>query len=89
MNLNLSVNDDRYKRHSVIHEFGHALGLRHEHQRSDFWENIESCIDKAKMIEDLKCSEAELETNWTSQHFPNTTRSEYDPESIMHYWYYI
>ncbi len=36
----------------VIHEFGHALGLEHEHQRSDFWEVLGEYIDDEKMKED-------------------------------------
>ncbi len=38
MCLSLLYMSDKYKMSYVLHEFGHALGLDHEHQRSDFWD---------------------------------------------------
>ncbi len=38
MRLNLLQLSDEEKMSNVLHEFGHALGLDHEHQRSDFWD---------------------------------------------------
>ena len=35
---------DKQKKGYVIHEFGHALGLCHEHQRFDFWACIRDYI---------------------------------------------
>ncbi len=37
--------DRSFKRYLVIHQFGHALGLEHEHQRTDFWDGIKKHID--------------------------------------------
>ena len=33
--LNLKDSKEEYRQHTVVHEFGHILGLKHEHQRSD------------------------------------------------------
>ena len=55
MILNLNQRDYPTKeaqRSLVIHEFGHALGLEHEHQRSDFWDGVEKHIDMVKMKDD-------------------------------------
>ena len=52
MVLNLTRMYCPNQRSLVIHEFGHALGLDHEHQRSDFWEYLEKHIDMEKMCND-------------------------------------
>ena len=44
MILNLYHRDDNYVKHIVVHEFGHALGLGHEHQMSLITGDI--CRDK-------------------------------------------
>ena len=80
------VNDD-YKKHIVIHEFGHALGLGHEHQRSDFWKLIKPYVNIAKMKTDLKLNDKSFKMNWDSdQQFRRAECTDYDPHSIMHYW---
>ena len=84
MFLNLS-GDDRRKEHLVMHEFGHALGLGHEHQRAVFWDNIKKfCqpdVVKAFLEGPLQSDIATLGNT------PGTRSKEYDPDSIMHYWY--
>ena len=42
------VGDD-YKKYIVIHEFGHTLGLGHEHQRSDFWNLIKPYVNITRL----------------------------------------
>ena len=79
----------------VIHEFGHALGLEHEHQRSDFWEVVGDYFDQNKMMADprvakgsLSASKASFERDWLAvkpSDEEGALQSEYDPESIMHY----
>ena len=80
------VGDD-YKKHIVIHEFGHALGLGHEHQRSDFWKLIRPYVDITKMKKYLNVSNKGFEINWDSDsQFKTGKCTVYDPSSIMHYW---
>ena len=97
MTLNLSDQKfpEYFLRHLVIHEFGHALGLEHEHQRSDFWETIERFMDLEKMKDDhrfeyLKTKKAK-EAYFGKDYLKASQEgvcwaSEYDPDSIMHYW---
>ncbi len=52
MTLSLKGLDPNMQKFLVMHEFGHALGLIHEHQRSDFWEVADSLLDVRKMRND-------------------------------------
>lgn len=83
MYLDLSFPDKTYQEHLIVHEFGHVLGLGHEHQRSDFWSWIKEYIDENKMKQDL------------GGKFPDWQRRDdqmdggatpYDSDSAMHYW---
>lgn len=47
--LDLGRGHDDYKRHLVLHEFGHMLGLGHEHQSPKAW----YFIDEKKAIDEL------------------------------------
>ena len=81
--------DDKYKKHLVIHEFGHALGLGHEHQRSDFWKSIKLYVDITEMKKDLGLTNypEAFKIDWDSDsQFKTGKCTAYDPYSIMHYW---
>ena len=86
--LDLSYSDDdKYTKYSVIQQFGHALGLGHEHQRADFWKLVESYIDATAMKYDLRISDAVYQRNWCAdKDFYRGKCNDYDPNSIMHFW---
>ena len=58
----------------VLHEFGHALGLLHEHQREDA---SKECIDALKQ---------HIEP-WQDPPVGGEIAGPYDPKSIMNYCY--
>ena len=78
MYLNLYGYFVRDQKSLVRHEFGHALGLEHEHQRSDFWKVLEQYVNKANLSQ--ACQEHFKPLEGTLLQTP------YDPDSIMHYW---
>ena len=82
---------DDLKKHYIIHEFGHALGLGHEHQRSKFWQFLHPYVNYGKMKQDPSVGgDLNFQTQWAAQ--PDSFYSSdlespgaYDPQSIMHY----
>ncbi len=98
MVLNLYGMTKADQRSMVIHEFGHVLGLDHEHQRSDFWDVLESrdekgqyrfIIGKSRMKsgDGGRCQRA-CDAVFRAQLDAPSGRKEscYDSDSIMHYW---
>ena len=94
MVLSLRQYSPSTQRSLVIHEFGHALGLEHEHQRSDFWDVVGEYFDQKKMMAHPRvargsqsATRAGFERDWFVR--PPKSKDvlpfEYDPESIMHY----
>ena len=78
--LDLSVTGC-YREHIVVHEFGHILGLEHEHQRSDFWRKIKPYMNIHKMKNHLGEKYKDYKPSKGS-----VASSQYDPGSVMHYW---
>ena len=97
MQLNLRGFPPTLQESLVIHEFGHVLGLEHEHERSDFLEVAMDLIDKEKMDEDPRWKSflaAGFKKQWkrVSRKKDSPPEEEqqllgdYDPDSIMHFW---
>ena len=98
MVLSLNGHPTNIQRSLVIHEFGHALGLEHEHQRSDFWDVLGKHFDMEKMLNDSRLQQSKQKSDpkakmaafgkdWLKIHEESGIKSEYDPLSIMHYWW--
>ncbi len=88
MILSLKGLDPNMQKSLVMHEFGHGLGLFHEHQRSDFWKIAKSLLDVRKMRNDRRLKSMEFDRDMLEKQSPGATTMtpEYDPDSIMHYW---
>ena len=73
-------------RATIIHEFGHVLGLGHEHQHPRYWNCIKKFLDLSTMKKDLRVKEEHFRSNWTNtEPDRNSTMSDYDEDSVMHY----
>ena len=89
MSLNLGTNRQRY---TILHEFGHALGLGHEHQHVDAPDNI---FKEDELRDHLmkKCSAEDAERKIATQYRKKKRDDpegpyrceDYDRFSIMHY----
>ena len=70
----------------VTHEFGHVLGLQHEHQRPCFWKVASKHLDVEKMRSDPRMQDTNLEVDYFRVMQEEVQDTEYDPDSIMHFW---
>ena len=81
---------DSLKKHYIIHEFGHALGLGHEHQCSKFWQNLYPFVYTELVVHDQTIGGAQEFGTCTSDLYYTSDlgplSGEYDPQSIMHNW---
>ena len=86
--LGLMSGNIDYKKHTVIHEFGHALGLEHEHQRSCFWSVASEFLDLDQMRGDPLLKGTDIQRDYLQQQTQEGVvhETDYDPDSVMHYW---
>ena len=86
--LVLKLNDmDYYNiRATIVHEFGHVLGLGHEHQHPEYWRNIKKFLSISNMKADLNIEDEFFDYQWTNNNLnQDALTSEYDEDSVMHY----
>lgn len=80
--------DDFYYDYYVLHEFGHALGLEHEHQSYNatiVW-NIRALMNYCRNTFDPPWDSAKIYSNIINRFSREmVTASDYDPSSIMMY----
>ena len=78
---------------NIVHEFGHALGLCHEHQHPEYLKVMEDFLDDGKMYDLFRQPGKEDYNDFLTQYKEMEDPSafqfkpEYDPRSIMHYPY--
>jgi hypothetical protein len=79
--------DDEIKR-VTLHEFGHALGCIHEHQHPDGNIPWDSNVVRRIYTTTFHWTEEQVQRNIFDSFPPiELTRSVYDPDSIMHYFF--
>ena len=82
---NLS-DDVIFRKTTILHEFGHMLGLAHEHQRAD----RPNSLNNKDLIQACILNQKQPRA-WCKENLNNVSqsdvfiKSDYDPDSIMHY----
>lgn len=91
MSLDLSPTKYDYKP-TILHEFGHALGLDHEHQLPGappqyVHEELVKYLTKyPPSLDPNETLESYIEVNWAAMKADaDSVVGQYDPQSIMHY----
>ncbi|MFK8012654.1 MAG: M12 family metallopeptidase [Marinicellaceae bacterium] len=75
-----------FRKTTILHEFGHMLGLAHEHQRFD----RPTSLNNSQLIDACMINQQQQKA-WCEENLNNVSRrqefikSEYDEHSIMHY----
>ncbi len=85
LKLNGAGVDARYIEHLVMHEFGHVLSLGHEHQGKVFESSLKKFFDE-RALRKYFGSQYSVDVAGYPDDDDHKTCSEYDANSIMHYW---
>lgn len=82
--FNQNTTEQEFRR-TILHEFGHALGLLHEHLSplSGIKWNVPKVY--AHYMQTQNWSKEEVDKNVLNKYSVTQTNGEYDPASIMHY----
>ena len=81
MVLNFSnMSDEEDIKATIIHQFGHALGLGHSLMEPSEWKYLKPCVN----VEDVE----NFEVEWTGKKLKKSIVN-YDKESVMRYRYAI
>ena len=85
MSLNFANMSPREIKATIIHQFGHALGLGHALMKPHNWEAIKNFVDVEVMMRSYGVScPADFETEWTGKNLSEDVVN-YDEESVMEY----
>ncbi|EFQ63492.1 hypothetical protein PFWH6_3173 [Pseudomonas fluorescens WH6] len=85
MHLNIHTSEDILAM-NILHEFGHALGLEHEHQHPDRTVDFNTPKVYTRYKEAFGLDKKTIFRNILQKHdHDKTIYSAYDPKSIMHY----
>ena len=85
MNLNFSGMMDEQIKATIIHQFGHALGLGHALTKPDDWNSLKKRLHSKK----LKWIVDEFHLNSESDSITCNEASRYDDNSIMKFRYSV
>lgn len=76
--------DDIQIKATIIHQFGHALGLGHVPMKSGDWDVVKNFADVQKMMRSYGLqSVQDFEMQWMGKGKKDVND---DPESVMQYW---
>ena len=78
--------DDHQIRATIVHEFGHVLGLGHEHQHPSYWKVIKDFVNTESMRKSLKLNRNDFNMQWVNTTL-RSSNTPYDEDSVMHYPY--
>lgn len=86
MVLDFTGMSDKEIQATVVHQFGHALGLGHTLMSTSDWNLVKEYIDVGKMMENygLK-SRDDFEVQWTGHNKQLQGIVNFDGESVMSY----
>ncbi|OTB13289.1 hypothetical protein K445DRAFT_13967 [Daldinia sp. EC12] len=81
MELNINHNDASKKQADILHEFGHALGLEHEHTHPD----CKIRFNRPVVMEKRNLNDERFNRNYEKSSVIIGRTTPYDVDSIMHY----
>lgn len=85
MMLDLKCCDDYHKEHIILHEFGHALGLAHEHQHPDYLSVMKKFLDENAMMIHTNIMKVSSFLKQYGELKYELMKTSFDAKSIMHY----